>query len=245
MYGGFTLIEFNIVLVILAVIAGRVIPVPGMLGLSADRAAGAHTQCAVAANVQEYFVLQKRYPQGPDSLLVDGGHRVDATLAALDNLDLGALSSNRRRPFSRGGFGDVHDMKGAAISSAAPYTLTGDTNANHAGQYRRVVPASGTRAACVIGEEGGATWNRVPEPGIQLVAAGIGPNFRIVPTTMLNAPTYPGSEGKYFGRCIATFQVYESGERCVLVGVPDAYGRTPDHAKQQFSESLPNGGRAG
>ena len=39
--------------------------------------------------------------------------------------------------------------------------------------------------------------------------------------------------------------VYASGERATLVGVSDAYGRTPDYTEQQFNESLPDGARQG
>ena len=49
----------------------------------------------------------------------------------------------------------------------------------------------------------------------------------------------------YYGRYIAYFKVYASGERASLVGVSDSYGRTPDYTGQQFNESLPDGARQG
>ena len=62
---------------------------------------------------------------------------------------------------------------------------------------------------------------------------------------MLQSPVYPGCDGKYYGRYIAIFQVFESQERAVLVGVLDCYGRNPDYTIQQYNESLPNGSRQG
>ncbi len=71
---GFTLIELVLVLFILAAVAGLVIPQLSMLGRSTDMAASAKTQSDLANNLSTYFVLQKRWPLGMDSLLVtDGG----------------------------------------------------------------------------------------------------------------------------------------------------------------------------
>ncbi len=61
---GFTLIELVVVLVIIATIAGFVIPQVSGLGRSSDMAASAKTQADLANNLQLFFVLQKRFPQG-------------------------------------------------------------------------------------------------------------------------------------------------------------------------------------
>jgi prepilin-type N-terminal cleavage/methylation domain-containing protein len=71
---GFTLIELIVVLVILATVAGMVIPAVASLGRSTDMAASAKTQQDLGSNLQQFFVLQKRFPQGVDSLL-----QLDAT----------------------------------------------------------------------------------------------------------------------------------------------------------------------
>lgn len=298
---GFTLVELIAVLVIIAAAAGLVIPAVGMIGRTTDMATSAKTQQDLANNVQEFFLLQKRYPQGVDSLLVDGAHGAgtatqdgtpDYPYTAVTHpqtseqisgmttsnpgiislLTQATLTSNQRRSFTRGGFDYVFDHRGLTIDGTT-FAVTGEQNANNSGQYRRTLPASGTMTAAVLNSatatnlapDSGAflvlrglvpsemrsntttpaNWDWVPEPGTQLVAVGIGPNCRLVPTTMLNAPTYPGSDGKYYGRYIAVFKVFDSGERCVLVGVTDAYGRTPDYTQQQFAESLPNGARQG
>lgn len=67
----FTLIELVVVLMIIAAVAGLVIPNVSMLGRTTDMATSAKTQADLANNIGTYFLLQKRYPLGMDSLLVD------------------------------------------------------------------------------------------------------------------------------------------------------------------------------
>jgi type II secretory pathway pseudopilin PulG len=299
---GFTLVELTVVLIIIATVAGLVIPAVASLGRSTDMAASAKTQQDLGANMQQFFVLQKRYPQGLDSLLVDATtsgstttpdtpgsndgtpngiytQKFDATgeqisgmtnsnPGVVTNLILGTLTANQRRSFTRGGFDYVYDHEVYDWTSA-----TGVLNSNDSGVFKRILPSSGTMPAAVLnpttavnlavtsgfyltlrglvpGElvpntTNPANWDWVPETGTQIVAVGVGPRSRLVPTTMLTTPVYPGDEGKYYGRYIAYFKVFESGERCVLIGVSDAYGRTSDYTIQQFNESLPNGARQG
>ncbi len=66
---GFTLLELILVLFILAAVAGLLIPQFAMLGRSTDMATSAKSQQDIAHNIQVFFTLQKRYPQGMDSLL--------------------------------------------------------------------------------------------------------------------------------------------------------------------------------
>jgi hypothetical protein len=175
-----------------------------------------------------------------------------------------AGSIQLRRSFTRGGFDYVYDHQ-----SYDPAGPTGEPNANNSGKIQRVFAAGAIPVARLLGSSGvaaeiaaltsgqteilrrivpaefNATGVYTPEPGTCLVALGIGPNCRLVPTTMLNTPVYPGADGKYYGRYVAIFKVFASGERPVLVSVTDAYGRTGDYTIQQFNESLPNGARQG
>src|SRR5262245_16741969 len=91
---GFTLIELVVVLLILAALAGLVIPNIGMLGRSTDMAVSAKTQQDLANNVQLFFVLQKRYPQGLDSLLTTG------TASVYDSDTTDALTQTQGLPFA-------------------------------------------------------------------------------------------------------------------------------------------------
>lgn len=306
---GFTLVELVVVLVIVGAVAGLVIPSVAGLGRTTDMATSAKTQQDLAANLQEFFVLQKRYPQGLDSLLINGTPSGSSTTpdtlgtagaaptglytpkfdstnqqqsgmtnsspALVNVLRLGTLTSNQRRSFTRCGFDYVHDHQGYDW-----LTATGIANSNDSAIFPRTLPASGTMPAAVIaagtgvvGSDGvtdtlsmsptsseyilmrglvpselvanGSNWDWVPEVGTQIVAVGVGPRSRLVPTTMMSTPNYPGNDGKYYGRYVAFFKVFESGERAILVGVSDPYGRTSDYTIQQFNESLPNGARQG
>lgn len=306
---GFTLVELIVVLVIIAAVSGLVIPAVAALGRSTDMAASAKTQQDLANNLQQFFVLQKRFPQGCDSLLVDTSTLGNSTNpnstpaapgtadgtpdglyapkydasgvqisgmttsnpALVNSLTVGTLTSNQRASFGRGGFEYVFDHEVYDWTTNA-----GVANSNNSGTLRRNLPTSGTLTAAVVNQTAGAgvttglavtsgkylllrgivpaelvpgatadTWDWVPETGTQIVAVGIGQGCRLVPTTMLSAPVYPGDEGSYYGRYVAFFKVYESGERPTLLGVSDCYGRTSDYTIQQFNQSLPNGARQG
>lgn len=290
---GFTLVELIVVLVIIAAVSGLVIPAVAALGRSTDMAASAKTQQDLGNNLQQFFVLQKRFPQGMDSLLQVGtagatsgaptglyatladaqGQQVSGMtngnpnlfgLLTFDNTNIvDATGSEFRRSFTRGGFDYVHDHQSYDISVTP---AAGQPNANDSGSIRRVFAAGAIPVARLRGTVAGdpaltaanltllrrlvpaefdATGAYTPEIGTHLIAMGIGPNCRLVPTTMMNCPSYPGADGKYYGRYIAIFKIYATGERPTLIAVTDAYGRTSDYTIQQFNESLPNGARQG
>lgn len=290
---GFTLVELIVVLVIIAAVSGLVIPSVAALGRSTDMAASAKTQQDLGNNLQQFFVLQKRFPQGMDSLLQVGtsgaaagaptglyaplndasGQQVSGMtsmnpnffgLLTFDNTTVvDGVGSEFRRSFTRGGFDFVHDHQSYDITASPP---VGQPNANDSGSIRRVfapgaIPVARLRGTVagdpaltaqnltllrrLVPAEFDAAGVYTPEIGTHLIALGIGPNCRLVPTTMLNCPVYPGADGKYYGRYIAIFKLYSTGERPTLIAVVDAYGRTPDYTIQQFNESLPNGARQG
>lgn len=291
---GFTLVELIVVLLIIATVAGLVIPAVASLGRTTDMAATAKTQQDLGNNLQQFCVLQKRYPQGMDSLLqvgttgatsgaptgvysplLDGaGQQISGMTSSNPNFQslltmdtatvANAGSVNLAQSFTRGGFEYVFDHQ-----SYDPAGPAGELNANMSGKIQRAVTAGPITVARLLGSSGvtaeitalnaaqntllrrlvPAEFNNLgvytPESGTVLIAMGIGPNCRLVPTTMLNTPSYPGADGKYYGRYIAVFKLFATGERPVLIGVTDAYGRTSDYTIQQFNESLPNGARQG
>ncbi|MBE7466239.1 MAG: type II secretion system protein [Planctomycetes bacterium] len=265
--GGFTLIELVMVLVILAAIAGLVIPQVAMLGRSADMAATAKNAQDVANNIQLHFVQLKRYPQYMDSLVTTestpdiydpakdysgtdapaneseqltglpiSGPSLYADLAAgtVSNVSGGA---QWYRSFSRGGFDFVMDHSYAV------------TNSNNSATTSRALASGMTvaevQSGSVVAKAIYPATAGVPPASERLVALGFGPSNSAIGKTTLQAPIYPGCDGKYYGRYIAIFKIYANGERPTLCMVTDSYGRYPDYSIQQFNESLPDGGRQG
>jgi len=255
----FTLIELVVVLMIIATLAGLLIPLVAMLARSSDMAASASSQRELANNIQLHFVLQKRYPQGFDSLLDTAGalYGPDTTSESTQTKGLPVSgpslykdlfvdtlgpdttgTSEYYRSMSRAGFDWLFDHDTAII------------NSNNSGTTLRNLASAGTKVA---GVTSGSEVAKKLFPGVagviptntKLIAVGIGPNNSAVGKTMTQSPIYPGCDGRYYGRFVAVFQVFASGERAQLVGVVDSYGRAPDYTIQQFNESLPNGSRQG
>lgn len=163
-------------------------------------------------------------------------------------------SSNGNRSFTRLGFDAVVDhvaLNGTVV-----------TNANDSGSVVRSLGSSTQVAGVVegsplarqmyplntIGQDGTtafANGGGFPRDVASVVAVGVGPACTLIPDTMLAPPAYPGSHNAYYGRYIAYFACFKSGERAQLVGVSDSYGRFLNYSIQQFNESLPNNARQG
>jgi prepilin-type N-terminal cleavage/methylation domain-containing protein len=262
----FTLIELLVVIIIIAALAALIVPNVGSLGRSTDMAVSAKTQADIANQMNQFFVLQKRFPQGMDSLLDTtgaiyaadttnpdtqtrglpyagaDGTRLQAQLvaAALAN----ATGAEYMRSLTRAGFDWVYDHDTAALNSNISNTtfrgLVADANGtgNAAPTTINVAEVTGAPLIAKLVPGGLKTGQRI-------VALGFGQKNTAIGKTSTTCPLYPGSDKTYYGRYVAYFMVYASGERATLVGVSDAYGRTPDYTGQQFNESLPDGSRQG
>ncbi len=263
---GFTLLELVVVLMIIATIAGFVLPQVASLGRTSDMAATAKTQADLANNLQMFFVLQKRFPQGMDSLITSGGAAIyspmqaDGTTAATlesnqatglpisgpslyADLTVGSLTGNYLRSFSRLGFDWVYDHDRTVTNSNNSATVANlrsvPTSSSSTFSVAEITSGSPVALKLMPGTSG------ILPTGSRLVALGIGPNNSAISKTIINCPVYPGCDGKYYGRYVAVFQLFDTGERGSLIGVVDSYGRAPDYTNQQYNESLPNGGRQG
>lgn len=260
---GLTLIELVIVLVILAALAGLVIPQVAQLGRTSDMATSAKTQADLSSNIQLFFMLNKRYPQGFDSLLVDDGGTGTPTGVFLPQNDADGNQitglpdsgphldeqltmtdlpadvkgvSEFRRSLRRSGFDYVFDHD----SSIA--------NANDSGMHQRAIDGSSAIVATLMPDsqiarslypdKDGDGDADVPI-GRELVAFGIGPSNAAIGKTLQNSPIYPGNAGSYYGRYVAIFEAYADGSRANLVVVTDSYGRFPDYTIKMFNETLP------
>ncbi|WP_254510180.1 type II secretion system protein [Anatilimnocola floriformis] len=267
----FTLIELVVVLLILAAIAGLVIPNISMLGRTTDMAVSAKTQADVANQVGLFFVLQKRYPQGMDSLLdttgavyaadttngdtqtkglpyagADGSRmQSQLTPATLTN----ATNAEYLRSLTRAGVDWVWDHDTAAVNSNLSNT---GFRALVAGYSSPGIPdTAGVAGAATVAELNAIAplvvkLNGKPlVAGERVVAFGFGQKNSAMGKTTTTVPLYPGADKTYYGRYIVFLKIYASGERATLLGVSDSYGRTPDYTQQQFNESLPDGSRQG
>lgn len=183
-----------------------------------------------------------------DTGLPDSGPHLDRALV------LAALSSGGIRSFTRAGFERLMDHD---------RTLTG--NSNNSGTIARTIDrnnptdhpfavidqaVTNSDAQLLLSQLFPATRNAAGEYSVrsdvnQVVAVGLGPHSSCIPDTMLNAPLYPGNDGTYYGHFVAYFACFENGERAVLIGVSDSYGRLHRYVIEQFNESLPNNQRRG
>lgn len=281
---GFTLLEMVLVLIILATIAGLVIPQLGFLGRTADMAATAKTQQDIANQLSLYFVLQKKAPSRTDSLLTTTGTIINPVNAAGTLITSSAQQNDQVWGLPYAGANDIK-LHLALTPATIDNTTNGELNRsftrlgfdtlmdhvntvtvspNDSGQAsRNLASGSNLVATLNLGTVEGQKcltqlypnlWDGVtplvanglalPTGVGQIVAVGIGPRNSMIPDTMLNAPSYPGSE-KYYGRYIAWYALFPTGERAQLIGVSDAYGRFPNYSQQQFNQSLPNNARQG
>lgn len=183
--------------------------------------------------------------------LPDSGPHLDRALVA------GQLANNAGyRSFTRCGFGTLVDhvpgssnTQNANESASIVRPLT-----NAATDFFAVVDTTGTNSDAqallrqmfpsTLGVTGAGLYS-LPEGVEAIVAVGIGPRNSAVPESMLNAPIYPGNDGSYYGHYVAYFACFTSGERAILIGVSDSYGRLNRYAIEQFNESLPNNQRRG
>lgn len=263
---GFTLIELLVVLVIVAALAALIVPNIGMFGRSSDMAVSAKSQADIANQISLFFVTQKRYPQGMDSLLDTTGavYASDTTNAETQTRGLpysgadgtrlqaqltptaltNATNAQYLRSLTRGGLDWVYDHDTAAVNSNLSNTsfrgLIADANGTG-----NAAPAS-VNVAEVTGSY--MLGNLVPgglKAGQRVVAFGFGQRNTAIGKFTATTPLYPGADKTYYGRYIVYLMIYASGERATLVGVSDSYGRVPDYTQQQFNESLPDGARQG
>ncbi|MFZ4766161.1 MAG: type II secretion system protein [Roseimicrobium sp.] len=266
---GFTLIELLVVLVIVAALAALVVPNIGQYGRSADMAVSAKSQADIANQAQLFFVTQKRFPQGLDSLLdttgaiyssdtTSGdtqtrglpysgadGTRLQAQLTAVTLAN--ATGAEYLRSLQRAGFDWVYDHDTTVVNSNLLNTTLRGLTAVDA----TVSPSGAALTADPDVAEVTGTYligKLVPgglRTGERLVAFGFGQKNTAIGKFTTTTPLYPGADKTYYGRYILYFKIYASGERASLVGASDSYGRTPDYTQQQFNESLPDGSRQG
>lgn len=186
--------------------------------------------------------------------LPNSGPHLDRALIAA------TVTEGAFRSFVRCGFETLMDHRANATNSNDSGTIPrdlsqsdGDSTGNEDNHLFAVVDTTTTNsdAQRILGTvfpstlDAATGFYSLPSGVSAIVAVGLGPRSSCIPDTMLNAPLYPGNDGSYYGHYVAYFACFESGERAVLVGVSDSYGRLNRYAIEQFNESLPNNQRRG
>ncbi|MES2569961.1 MAG: prepilin-type N-terminal cleavage/methylation domain-containing protein [Verrucomicrobiota bacterium] len=120
--GAFTLIELLVVIIIIAALSALIVPNIGSFGRSTDMAVSAKTQADVANSVNQFFVLQKRFPQGLDSLLDGTG--------ALYGPDVNS-ADNQVRGFPYAGADGTRLANATGVGQLQASTLGNATNAEY------------------------------------------------------------------------------------------------------------------
>ncbi|HBP17271.1 MAG TPA: hypothetical protein DEA08_05665 [Planctomycetes bacterium] len=178
--------------------------------------------------------------------LPDSGPHLDDALVAqqLQNVS----GSQGYRSFTRCGFETLMDHDERASDSNNSGVITRNLSNATADWFACINPATPAGQgyiAQLFPNSLNGTTPVLPNDVEAIVAVGLGPRSSCIPETMLNAPLYPGNDKSYYGHFVAYFACYKSGERAVLVGVSDSYGRLHRYVIEQFNESLPNNQRRG
>ncbi len=259
--GGFTLIELVMVIMILAVIAGLVVPIVGWLRRSANYAAQANTAAAVAANLEYYRTTygNNSYPGNMDSLIVDGSSDI------IDTTDDGGANAflDHGYDFLVAGVltGDSYDCissMGTVFDHSTDSSDWLQGSPGNSGTVPRAMADGGTFAIAYRTAEHGAASTAAeiaalsekeqrlllqeiyPEgvpSDVTLVAMGVGKNNEMTGRTMQSIPTDPRVDpSSVYGRYVGIYAVYSprEGRRAQLKAVLNAFGRSQNNALSEF-----------
>lgn len=263
---GFTLIELLVVLVILAAVAGLVIPKLGYVEEQAGHATAAAATSQAISNFETYKLSTGSYPMGLDTLTgtddalypnlwkhVGGtfsfgpGHYFEALTmdAALGTGHQGAQS-----------FGHGFSVLSDGSYYFYEHSLT-STDPNNSATTRRTFNAAGPEtfafvkpySAPVAGPPSDATflsnvYKAAGYPtgtptGTRLIAFGIGPNTSSIGSTMASAPTHNEQDSTKYGRFIAIFAINASGKSMQLKTVLDSQGVAVGQNVEDYRKSGP------
>lgn len=240
----FTLIEMVVVLLILAIVAGLVVPVVGWLRRSANYASASNVQSTVMANFELYRTTygNNNYPDRPDSLLTAANavpSYVDAELTAMitpqaPNADQFACLNNSNK-------GIATIMRHVdPITSAVVQGNPGNTGITAepfdvADQLAFLNPAStgGLRIVAQLYPDGLPT-------DVNLVLLGVGPSNTAIGRTMQSVPFDTNVDtSTVYNRFIGVYAVYSprNGRRAQLKAVLCPRGRLLNSNLSEYYQS--------
>jgi prepilin-type N-terminal cleavage/methylation domain-containing protein len=255
--GGFTLIELVMVIMILAIVAGLAVPIVGWLRRSANYAAQANTQAALASNL-EYFRAtfgNNNYPNRMDSLVMTGGSDpiydptngighdsgLDTDLFQIDDLladETASLSKFVKQVMDHDPTSGNWLQGNPGNSAIVERAFDGTSTAVVArGNFQKDGTTALTGEGLLLTQE--IYPDGVPSD-VTLVAFGLGRSNTAVGRTLQSAPLDSRVDNSsVYGRFIGVFAVYNprEGRRAQLKAVLNAKGRTQNNALSEFWQS--------
>ena len=178
---GFTLIELVVVLLVLAGLAGILVPVVQNMVIKTHGSAGASNIAEVAKAIQLFEAQFFTNPSGFDSLIAAGDSAVGE-----DHFTVITLDAAGAEALSDAGIANVYDFTGPANTLD---TFSSDKYASAFGLPRAI----GNGGQVVLLNDEGIEELSLP-PG-QYAAFGVGERCELVGTTMLEAPVHFPEDG--------------------------------------------------
>ena len=247
-------------MVILAALAGMLIPRLGFIKDSADTVTSAAGSNELANNLEIYKSAVGSYPLRMDSLIKDEGSGIydrfsstGASASVPTWLAMEDLQATTGPSGTAGGW--WYSVVRSGVLNVADHVLyTASSDPSSSGLTIRdyqLFPGDGNTAVVVttgttgtrILEAAGFTSTTLPA-NVKLVAFGIGPRCGLLGQTMSNVPRHSAQPQEYYGRFIAIFAAYDYGFtaavkpmqlRCVV----DSRGFPVDYRLNQYKLTAP------
>jgi type IV pilus assembly protein PilA len=248
---GLTLIELVVVVAILGVLAAMLLPKFEGLQSSANHVASASSASDVARLISTYKTSKMVYPDGWDSLTdgtalwtpgnvatVTKGLHAQLSDGSNAKLTTASLTATQAKAFRDAGIVNLFNVNTtsslrpgdmfitpAPISGTASVTVAVVNSASSGGKkiidhvYRQNQQTGGTS---------GSLWDSTgaidTAGNVKLVVFGLGPQSKMIPNSMMEAPTYGNVNAQYiYNRLLAVFEINEKN-RITLKAVLGADG---------------------
>jgi len=243
---GFSLAELLVVIGVIALLAAIIIPRLADVYERSRSGVQAYSLTDASRTIENFFGVNKKYPDGWDTLTVDGGTLYTKLSPGLGGtrtfLTTGTLTPDQVTSLNLAGIGHVflHDATTSAYSDSGTDRRHFGTGSGHDGTANIntvavVNKAAGTDGLSLLINDFGLNPNKSASDttmpiitGNTFVAFGFGPRCNVVTNMSQSAPLFEAADPtKYYARGIAVFQVPNTGTtRAKFVGMIGPDGRT-------------------